>query len=112
MVSWSAISRWLRVEMAARNRYLVIYDIRHPRRLRQVHGLVVDFGERLQYSVYVCDLTKVELVELRGKLRDKMKLDVDSVSIFDLGPPEGRALTRVEHLGAEPELPTAEAEVW
>lgn len=99
--------------MAERNRYLVTYDIRDPRRLRKVHDVVIDFGERLQYSVYICDLTKVELIRLRSALREKMMLDVDSVSIFDLGPPTGRASIRVEHLGIVPELPDeTESEIW
>lgn len=32
----------------------------------------MDHGERLQYSVYICDLTEVELIGLRSKLRDKI----------------------------------------
>ena len=98
--------------MADRNRYIVTYDIRTPGRLRRVHGLVVDYGERLQYSVYICDLTKVELISLRRKLREEIELDEDSVSIFDLGPPAGRLATKVEHLGSEPDLPTSEPEIW
>lgn len=98
--------------MAVRSRYIVTYDIRTPRRLRRVHELVVDFGERLQYSVYICDLTKVELVELRHRLREEIALDEDSVSIVDLGPPSGRRATRVEHLGTQPDLPTSEPEIW
>ena len=98
--------------MATRNRYLVTYDIRNPGRLRRIHGLVVDFGDRLQYSVYICDLTKVELIELRRDLREKMKHDEDSISIFDLGPPNGRAAIKVEHLGTEPDLPSDDPEVW
>jgi len=98
--------------VADRNRYIVTYDIRSPSRLRKVHGLVVDYGERLQYSVYICDLTRVELIRLRGQLRERMHMEEDSVSIFDLGPPTGRLATRVEHLGAEPQLPTEEPEIW
>lgn len=98
--------------MAARNRYIVTYDIRTPKRLRRVHRLVVDYGERLQYSVYICDLTKVELISLRRKLREEIEHNEDSVSIFDLGPPTGRLAISVEHLGTEPDLPTSEAEVW
>lgn len=98
--------------MALRNRYLVTYDIRDKRRLRRIHGLVVDFGEILQYSVYVCDLTKVELIELRSKLRVEMDSTVDSISIFDLGPPQGQAATRVEHLGREPEISKDDVQVW
>jgi CRISPR-associated protein Cas2 len=85
--------------MAERVRYLVTYDIRHPRRLRRVHEIAVDHGERLQYSVYVCDLTRQELVLLRARLRKELNLAEDSVSIFDLGPTSGKTATRVEHLG-------------
>lgn len=75
------------------------YDIREPGRLRRVHQLVADFGERLQYSVYVCDLTRQELVGFRAKLREVANLREDSVSIFDLGPALGALTHRVEHLG-------------
>lgn len=51
--------------MADRTRYLLTYDIRHPRRLRRVHGVAKDYGEPLQYSVFVCDLTRIELIDLR-----------------------------------------------
>jgi len=85
--------------MAERVRYLVTYDIRDPRRLRRVHEVAVDHGERLQYSVYVCDLTRQELVGLRARLRAELNLAEDSVSIFDLGPATGKKATRVEHLG-------------
>jgi CRISPR-associated protein Cas2 len=85
--------------VAERARYLVMYDIRDPRRLRRVHDVAVDHGERLQYSVYVCDLTRQELVGFRALLREELNLAEDSVSIFDLGSPAQRAVTRVEHLG-------------
>jgi CRISPR-associated protein Cas2 len=85
--------------MAGRIRYLVTYDIRHPRRLRRVHEVAVDHGEQLQYSVYVCDLTRQQLVGLRAQLREELNLAEDSVSIFDLGPARGKTANRVEHLG-------------
>lgn len=88
--------------MAERIRFLVAYDIRSPGRLKRVHDVVVDHGDRLQYSVYVCDLTRQELVKLRASLRKEMNLDEDHVAIFDLGPPQGRASRRVEHLGRPP----------
>lgn len=101
--------------MAERIRYLLMYDIREPGRLRRVHQVAVDHGERLQYSVYVCDLTRQELVAFRRKLRAEMNAAVDSVSIFDLGPSERRREIRVEHLGKrvldEPDN-EATAEVW
>ncbi|WP_320670780.1 CRISPR-associated endonuclease Cas2 [Patulibacter defluvii] len=99
--------------MAERIRFLVTYDIRHPRRLKRVHDVVVDHGERLQYSVYVCDLTRQEMVALRAALRKVMHLDEDHVAIFDLGPPQGRASRRVEHLGRAPKIPDEdEPAIW
>lgn len=71
--------------MAGRRRYLIAYDIRDPARLRQVCKLVEAHGDRLQYSVFVCDLTKRELIHLRAAGEDVMHLGEDSVVIVDLG---------------------------
>jgi len=90
--------------MAERIRYLCMYDIRDPKRLRRVHEIAVDFGERLQYSVYVCDLTRQQFVHFRARVRETMNLREDSVSIFDLGPAHGHRARRVEHLGHRPEI--------
>lgn len=99
--------------MAERIRFLVAYDIREPGRLRRVHEAVVDHGERLQYSVYVCDLTRQQLVGLRAKLRRLMHLEEDHVAIFDLGPPTGRTWQRVEHLGRAPRVSDPdEPQIW
>jgi CRISPR-associated protein Cas2 len=98
--------------VAGRTRYLLTYDIRHPRRLRRVHGVAKDYGEPLQYSVFVCDLTRIELVDLRLHLLEEMNQAEDSVSIFDLGPPSGRGLTCVEFIGARRPLPGNDAAIW
>lgn len=58
-----------------RTRYLVAYDIRDPFRLRKVHKIVRGFGDSMQYSVFVCDLTsaeRVRLIERLGALRDEV----------------------------------------
>lgn len=91
--------------MAERIRYLCMYDIREPGRLRRVHEVAVDYGERLQYSVYVCDLTRQQYVAFRARMRDTMHLREDSVSIYDLGPVAGGVARRVEHLGQPPTNP-------
>lgn len=99
--------------MAERIRFLVTYDIRDPRRLKRVHDVVLNHGEMLQYSVYVCDLTRQELVGLRSALRHELHLDVDHVAIFDLGPPRGKTSRRVEHLGRSPVMPDPdEPSIW
>lgn len=88
------------------------YDIRDPGRLRKVHKIVVAHGDQLQYSVYVCDLTKVELVKMRAQIRSAMNAAEDSVSIFDLGPPKGKVVERVQHLGVVSQVSEAAPEVW
>ena|SRR5579875_199003 len=98
--------------MAGRIRYLVAYDIRHPRRLRRVHRVAADYGEPLQYSVFVCDLTAVELLLLKGALLAEIKTSEDSVGIFDLGPPSGRGVRCIEFLGVRRDLPTDDAAIW
>lgn len=98
--------------MADRNRYLVAYDIRNPRRLRRVHRVATDYGEPLQYSVFVCDLISVELIRLRRDLLEEMKATEDSIGIFDLGPPAGRGVKCVEFLGVKRELPNDGPAIW
>lgn len=99
--------------MAARTRYLLAYDIRDPKRLRRVHQVAKDFGYPLQYSVFVCDLTQVELIALKAALSDEMKPASDSVGLFDLGPPRGRGIDCVEYLGVSPSVPDAdEPAIW
>jgi CRISPR-associated protein Cas2 len=99
--------------MADRTRYLLAYDIRHPRRLRRVHEVAKSYGEPLQYSVFVCDLTRIELLDLKADLLLEMNVREDSVGIFDLGPPAGRGLQCVEFIGTRKPLPgTDEPAIW
>jgi CRISPR-associated protein Cas2 len=98
--------------VADRTRYLLAYDIREPRRLRRVHRVAKDFGEPLQYSLFVCDLTRVELSRLKGSLLEEMKTTEDSVSIFDLGPPSSRGVQCIEIIGRRRDLPTDDPAIW
>ncbi len=86
----------------ARRRHLIAYDIREPSRLRRICKLMEAHGERLQYSVFVCDLTKTELVRLRAHAEGIMNLNVDSVVIIDLGNLDAARFTFV---GQREQLP-------
>lgn len=90
-----------------RIRYLVAYDIRDQRRLRRVHEIAMAFGSPLQYSVFVCDLTPGELVEMRLSLRSEMNLAQDSVLLVPLG--DGYDPKSFEFIGVAPSLPTGGA---
>ncbi len=89
-----------------RRRYVVAYDIRDEVRLRQVHGIVKGFGDRLQYSVFLCDLTKAEKIELKTKLRLVLNHHHDSVVFIDLGEATVRGSTCFEFMGPSHSLPT------
>jgi len=69
----------------ARHRYLVAYDIRDDRRLRKVATCMEGYGTRVQYSVFVSDLSDRELILMRGDLEYLMKPSEDSVMIVELG---------------------------
>ncbi|HUO39912.1 MAG TPA: CRISPR-associated endonuclease Cas2 [Mycobacterium sp.] len=78
-----------------RRRYLMAYDIADPKRLRRVCSLMEDHGERLQYSVFLCDLSTAELAELEAAVTAVMHLLQDSVVRIDLGPTFSPAAIRM-----------------
>ncbi len=89
----------------ARRRYLVAYDIRDPKRLRDVHSRMKRFGYPLQYSVFVCDLDPIEKVTLREVIGRTMNQREDSVVLIDLGDPHSRGVECFEFMGVAPPLP-------
>lgn len=69
----------------ARRRYLIAYDIVEPKRLRNICKITSSYGDRLQYSVFICDLNPSELVHARADMERQMLMTEDSVVIVDLG---------------------------
>ncbi|MDV6011660.1 CRISPR-associated endonuclease Cas2 [Haloechinothrix sp. LS1_15] len=78
----------------ARRRYLMAYDIADPSRLRRVCNLMEDHGQRLQYSVFLCDLSLGERADLETSVAEVMDLTEDSVVEIDLGPANRPAAVR------------------
>ncbi|MEQ8716398.1 MAG: CRISPR-associated endonuclease Cas2 [Acidimicrobiales bacterium] len=91
--------------MADRTRFLVAYDIRDDGRLRQVAKCVEGYGNRLQYSVFLCDLSAVEMLRLRTELRDVIDHRVDSIAFVELGSPDSRGRHCFDFMGMRPQLP-------
>lgn len=73
-----------------RNSYIVSYDIADPKRLRQVFKAMRAWGDHLQFSVFECQLTRMDLARLRAALDEIIHHDEDQVLFVDLGPAEGR----------------------
>ncbi|MDI2029507.1 CRISPR-associated endonuclease Cas2 [Saccharopolyspora sp. TS4A08] len=92
----------------ARHRYLVAYDISDPVRLRRVAKTVEDYGERIQYSVFLCDLSRADLAELQWRLNRVIKTSADHVLFVDLGIP---SQVTFEFLGHRRPLPPTGARV-
>ena len=82
---------------------LVSYDIQTTdpggqRRLRRVAKACRDFGQRVQYSVFECEVDPAQWVALRVRLIQTIKVDKDSLRFYFLGANWQR---RVEHIGAK-----------
>jgi CRISPR-associated protein Cas2 len=82
-----------------RTRYLVAYDIREDRRLRQVHEIAKAFGYPLQYSVFICDLDPREKYAMRAELRHTIDHRVDALVFIELGDPATRGNECFEFVG-------------
>jgi len=82
-----------------RNTYIVSYDVSDPKRLRLVHKKLEGYGDWMQYSVFLCDLSPKELALLRESLRELIHHEEDQVMIVDLGVTGGRISQRFDFLG-------------
>ena len=82
-----------------RNTYLVCYDITEDKRRDRVFKLCKNHGERLQFSVFECDLTGSELAGLQRELLDVISQTDDQVLFVSLGPSEGRGDRVIAALG-------------
>ena len=79
---------------------LVTYDVQTDtlagqRRLRKVARLCMDYGQRVQNSVFECVLTEVQLAELRHKLESAMDIVNDSIRIYYLNKNENRRIVTI-----------------
>lgn len=87
----------------SRQRYLIAYDIANPQRLRRVIKIMESYGDRLQYSVFLCDLSVAEFRAWQAQILDTVKTTDDSVVTIPLGPP---GATKINVIGASRRLPT------
>ena len=65
--------------------YLVSYDIPDDKRRVRVFKLMRGWGERVQYSVFCCQLNPRERLELIEELKTRMNASEDQTLIVDAG---------------------------
>ena len=82
-----------------RNVYLIAYDVAEPARWRQVYRIMCGAGDPLQYSVFRCELTAVELHQVQSQLWEELNLQEDRIMLVDLGPVDGRGDSCIEFWG-------------
>ena len=63
---------------------IVAYDISKPRTLNRIAKICLDFGVRLEKSVFVCDLTDEEFAELWRKLCEKADDETDRIVAYPI----------------------------
>ena len=73
-----------------RTTYLVCYDVANDKRLKRTFKTCRNFGDHLQFSVFECDLSPAEKIELETELSQVINQDEDQVLFISLGPAEGR----------------------
>jgi CRISPR-associated protein Cas2 len=82
-----------------RHHFLVSYDIADDARRTEVFETCKDFGNHVQYSVFLCELDRREVITLRELLREMIQHDADQVLMVDLGPATNPVLEQMEVLG-------------
>lgn len=82
-----------------RTSYLVCYDICADKRLRKVYDTMRGFGDHLQYSVFECQFTAMDLARRRAELAKIIHHTEDQVLFVNLGPAEGRGERVIVALG-------------
>ncbi len=82
-----------------RQGYVVTYDISDPSRWRRVFRLMKGYGEHIQLSVFRCELTPTDVVELRAALAAEIHHGEDQVLFIDIGRAEGRGTEAIWAIG-------------
>lgn len=79
---------------------LVTYDVdtiseKGQKRLRQVARICKDYGQRVQNSVFECEVTEAQYVQLKSALENVMDKSLDSIRFYHLSKNESRHVVTV-----------------
>ena len=82
---------------------LITYDVNTEteagkRRLRKVAKQCMNYGQRVQNSVFECELTEVQFCVLKDRIKEIIDHSLDSIRFYHLNRNENR---RVEVMGVE-----------
>ena len=86
-------------------RYIVCYDIAEDRRREHAAAILLDFGHRIQESVFVADLDEELAAKMRDRLKEAADHLVDRIHIF---PTCAACTAKATAVGASAALPKDE----
>ena len=89
---------------------LITYDVNTETsagrsRLRKVAKQCVNYGHRVQNSVFECQVDAVKYREIKAVLEKIVDKDTDSLRFYNLGD---KYKNKVEHIGAKPSFDVTE----
>ncbi len=85
-------------------RTLICYDIINDGRRTKVANILSEFGDRVQYSVFVVDISPGKLVRLKDRLSPVIDPNEDSILFCDLGRVAELSHSRFGYLGKSKEV--------
>ena len=76
---------------------LVTYDISDEKRVKKMFKLMRGYGEHVQYSIFLCQLTEAEQMILMDRIHDLIHHEEDQVLMIALGNVDAHGIAMPEH---------------
>ncbi len=64
--------------------YLVTYDVAKDKKRKKMADFLLEYGVRVQYSVFECDLSEKDVKAIVGKAEELLDLSSDSLLMYPL----------------------------
>lgn len=87
-----------------RKNYIVSYDIKDPKRLYRIHKKLRGYGDSLQYSVFLCELSAKEKMIMISELLEIINIKEDNLLLFDIGQSSYATNKKITMFGEKVEI--------
>ena len=89
---------------------LITYDVNTQtpagrKRLRQVSKACQNYGQRVQNSVFECEVEAGTFLKVKDRLVRLINTETDSLRFYNLG---NKGQNKIEHIGAKPSFDVSE----
>lgn len=82
---------------------VVSYDIKDDKRRGKIFKILKNFGQWVQFSVFECDITKVDYLKMRDRLETQISAEEgDSIRLYFLCESD---VEKIERIGGVQPLP-------